>query len=137
MSILLIVIRSIPYLVLVPVHTSECTDMTEDVLQCIGQLERVDVAKTELHVRIDDQLRETEDFSAQVESISESRLLTLLRCQRLDRLQVHVVVEMEVVQVLSVNEEIQHVEALPAHLQACLDPVDGGLLEELGLLQTA
>ena len=43
--------------------------------------------------------------------------LALLGGQRLHRLQVEVVVEVQVVDVLSVDEEVQHVVALPAHLQ--------------------
>ena len=74
--------------------------MTEDVLERIGQLEGVDVSETELHMRIDNQLRQTQDFSAQVECISETRLLSFFGGEGLDRLQVHVVVEVEVVQVL-------------------------------------
>ena len=74
--------------------------MSKDVLQCIGELERVDVSKSELDVRIDDKLRKTQDLTAEMEGISESSLLALLCRQRLHRLQVHVVVEVQVVQVL-------------------------------------
>ena len=74
--------------------------MSEDVLQRVGELERIYVAQSELDMRIDDKLRQPEDLTAQVEGVSEARLLTLFRRESLDRLQVHVVVEMEVVQVL-------------------------------------
>ena len=90
-------------LVLVPIHTGQGTNVTEDILQCIGQLERVDISETELHVRIDNQLRQTQNFSAQMEGVSETRLLSFLGGERLDRLQVHVVVKMEVVEVLRMN----------------------------------
>ena len=46
--------------------------MSKDVLQCIGELERVDVSKSELDVCVDDELRQTEDFTAQMEGISEA-----------------------------------------------------------------
>lgn len=55
--------------------------MREDVLKSIGQLESIDVAETVLHVRIDDKLCETQDLTTQVEGVSETRLLTLLRSQ--------------------------------------------------------
>jgi len=83
-------------------------------------------------VRVDDEFRETEDFSAQMESVSESRLLSLFRRESLDGLQVHVVIEMEVVQVLSVNEEVEHVISLSANLETSFNPIDRSSLEELG-----
>ena len=52
--------------------------MREDVLERIGQLEGIDVAEAILHVRIDDKLCETQNLTAQVEGVSETRLLTLL-----------------------------------------------------------
>ena len=57
--------------------------------------------------------------------------------QRLDRLQVEVVVQMQVVEVLTVDEQIEHVVALSAHLQAHLHPVQLGGLKELGGLEGA
>ena len=55
--------------------------MGEDVLNRICELEGIDSSKSELHMGIDDELGETEDFTAQMEGISETRLLTLLRGQ--------------------------------------------------------
>ena len=60
------------YLVLVPVHAGEGANVSEDVLQRIGQLERVDVAETELDVCVDDELRQTKDLTAQMEGVSEA-----------------------------------------------------------------
>ena len=60
--------------------------MRKDVLQCIRELESVDVSETVLDVGIDDELRETENFATQVESISEARLLALLRGESFDGL---------------------------------------------------
>lgn len=77
-------------LVLVPVHSSQSTDMREDVLQGVRELESVDISETELDVRVDDQLSETEDFTTKMESIAESRLLAFLGRQSFDGLQVHI-----------------------------------------------
>ena len=106
--------------------------MREDVLKRIGELEGVDVAQTELHVCVDHELRQAKNLATQVEGVSEARLLTLLRGQRLDGLQVHVVVEVELVQVLAVGEEVQHVVVLSADLETGLHPVEPRRLEELG-----
>lgn len=57
--------------------------------------------------------------------------------QRLDRLQVEVVVEMQVVEVLTVDKQIEHVVALPANLQTHFHPVQLGGLKELGGLEGA
>lgn len=53
--------------------------MCKDVLKGIGELERVNVSKTELDMGVDDKLGEAQNFSAQVEGISETRLFTFLR----------------------------------------------------------
>mmetsp|Transcript_61033 Transcript_61033/g.143984 ORF Transcript_61033/g.143984 Transcript_61033/m.143984 type:complete len:850 (-) Transcript_61033:159-2708(-) len=121
--------------VLVAVHARELPDVRERVLQAVGELERVDVAEAELHVGIDDDLGQTQDLAAQMERVAEARLLALLGRQRLDRLQVEVVVQMQVVEVLAMDEEVEHVVALAAHLQPGLDPVDLRRLEELGRAQ--
>ena len=42
---------------------------------------------------------------------------------------------MEVVQVLSVDQKVQHVVALTANLKPDLDPVETGRLEKLGGLE--
>lgn len=51
-----------------------------------------------------------------MECIPETRLLTLLGGQRLHRLQVEVVVQVQVVEILAMNQQIEHVVALPTHL---------------------
>lgn len=58
-----------------------------------------------------------------MEGIPEARFFPLLGGQSLDRLQVEVVVEVEVAQGFPVNEEVEHVVPLTAYLQADLDPV--------------
>ena len=105
-------------LVLVPVHARQLAHMRKDVLQCICQLERVGIAEPVLHVRVDDELGQAQDLAAEVERVAKPRLLPLLRRQRLDGLEVEVVVEVQVVQVLAVNEQVEHVVPLPAHLHA-------------------
>ena len=92
-------------LVLVTVHSGQLSDMTEHVLETIGELERIDVTQSELHVGIHNELGQTQDFSDQMEGVSESRLFPLLGRQRLDGFQVHVVVQVEVVQVLPTQRD--------------------------------
>lgn len=52
-----------------------------------------------------------------MEGIAETRLLALLGRQSLDWLQVEVVVQMQVIQVLAMDEQIQHVVPLSTNLQ--------------------
>ena len=128
--------------------------MCEDVLQSIRKLERVNVTETVLDVGIDNELGEAKDFTTKVEGISKPRLLPLLRRQRLDGFQVHVVVEMQVVQVLPnqnqdlakqndsathlpVDKEVEHVVTLSAHLQTCFHPIKTRRLEKLRRLELA
>ena len=68
-------------LVLVTIHSRQCTNMRKDVLQRIRELESVDISKTKLHVSIDDELGEPENLATQVECVSETRLLTFLCSQ--------------------------------------------------------
>lgn len=70
-----------------------------------------------------------------MEGIAKTRLLSLLGGKGFDRLQVEVVVKVEVVEVLAVDEEVEHVVALSAHLQPHLHPVQLCGLEELGGLE--
>jgi hypothetical protein len=85
-------------------------------------------------VRVDDELGQSQDFSTEMESVSESGSLSLLGREGLDRFQVHVVIQMKVVQVLSVNKEVEHVVTLSTDLETGFDPVEIGLLEEFGVL---
>ena len=55
--------------------------------------------------------------------------------ERLDGLEVEVVVQMKVVEVLTMDQQIEHVVALSADLQPHLHPVQFGGLEELGGLE--
>ena len=111
--------------VLVPVHARQLAHVREDVLQAVGELVGVDVAEAVLHVRVDHELGETQDLTAKVEGVTEARLLALLGGERLDGLQVEVVVKVQVVDVLAVDEQVEHVVALPADLRHT--PSRGGL----------
>ena len=62
--------------------------MSKDILQGVRELEGIHIAETELHMSIDDELGKTKNFSTEMERISETRLLPLLRRQSLNRLQV-------------------------------------------------
>ena len=53
----------------------------------------------------------------------------------LDRLQVKVVVQVEIVQVLAVDQQVEHVVTLTTDLEAHLHPVQLCGLEELGGLE--
>ena len=121
--------------VLVSVHAGELPDVRKDVLQAVRELECVHVPEAVLHVAVHHQLREAQNLAAQVERVAEPALLAFLGGERLHRLQVEVVVEVQVVQVLAVNQQVQHVVPLAAHLQPRLGPVQLRALEELGLLQ--
>lgn len=124
-------------LVLVTVHSGELTDMSKHVLQTISELESIHIPQSELYMSVDDKFGKTKDFSTQMESVTESRLLPLFGREGLDRFQIHVVVEMQVVEILSVDEEIEHVIPLSADLKAGFDPVERRRLEEFGILQTS
>lgn len=52
-------------------------------------------------------------------------------------LQVEVVIQVKVVQVLSVNQQVQHIVALATHLQAYFHPVQLCRLEKLCSLEGA
>mmetsp|Transcript_60568 Transcript_60568/g.88729 ORF Transcript_60568/g.88729 Transcript_60568/m.88729 type:complete len:226 (-) Transcript_60568:1127-1804(-) len=67
-----------------------------------------------------------------MECVSETRLLALFRRERLDGLQVEVVVQMKVIQILTMDKQIEHIVALSAHLQTRFDPVDLCRLEKFG-----
>src|SRR2546423_589881 len=88
-------------LVLVPVHSRKLTHMVEGIEDTISKLEGVNVAKSVLHLGVDNEFCQPKDFAHKMESISESRLLSFLGRERLDWLQVEVVVQMQVREVLS------------------------------------
>ena len=90
--------------------------MGKGVLQAVSQLEGVHIAQAELDICIHNQLGQPQNLTAQVEGIAEARLLPLLGRQRLDRLQVEIVVQMQVVEVLAVDQQVEHIVPLPTNL---------------------
>ncbi|SRR6266436_376514 len=69
-------------LVLVTVHARKGANVRKNILKGVRELEGVNIAEPVLDMRINDKLRQAENFSTQVESIPETRLLPLLRGQR-------------------------------------------------------
>ena len=65
------------------------------------------MAQAVLNVRINDEFDHSQDFSAQVESITKSTLLSLFSSQCLDWLQVEIVVQMKEVEVLAMDQEVE------------------------------
>jgi hypothetical protein len=123
-------------LVLVTVHACKGPNMRKNILKSIRELERVDVAKTVLDMRINDELRQAKNFSTQVESIPKARLLPLFCGQGsttnhqyrklpkngkygLYRFQVHVVVEVQIVQVLKAPSQRVFDEAYSKDKPSC------------------
>ena len=86
-------------------------------------------------MRVNNEFGETKDFPAEMEGISKTRLLPLLGGEGLDWLEVEVVVQVEVVEVLAVDQQVEHVVALATHLKPHLHPVQFGRLEELGCFE--
>merc|ERR1719494_5821 len=106
--------------------------MCKYILDAICQLKSIDISQPILHMRIYNEFRQSQDLTAQVESISKSRFLTLLGGECLDRFQVEIVIQMQVIQVLTMNQQVQHVVTLTTHLQTCLHPIDASGLKEFG-----
>lgn len=123
--------------VFVSVHTSKLTNVGKNVLQTVSQLECIDVTETILDVRIDDQLGQAKNLTTQVEGVTETRLLSFLGRQGLYRLQVEVVIKVKIVEILSVDQKVQHVVTLATNLKTSFHPIELGSLEELRLLETA
>ena len=67
--------------VLVTVHARQGTNMRKGILKGICELKGVNIAKPVLDMGINDELRQAQNFSTQVESIPETRLLPLFRGQ--------------------------------------------------------
>lgn len=65
---------------------------------------------------VHDQLCETKNLSTKVECISEPRLLSLLCSQCFNRLEIEIVIQVKIVQILAMNEQIQHVISLTKNL---------------------
>jgi hypothetical protein len=70
-----------------PVHSSQSTDVSEDILKCVCKLEGIDVAKAELNMRVDNELGKAQNLATQVERVSKSRFLALFCGKSFDGLQ--------------------------------------------------
>lgn len=112
-------------LVFVAVHAGQLSNMGEYVLNTVGKLKCVDISQAVLDMGVNDEFGEAQDFTTQVEGVTEARLFTLLCSQGFDGLQVEVVVQMKVVEVLAMDEEVEHVVALATDLEADFNPVEG------------
>lgn len=77
------------------------------------------------------------EYNVQGVKAGGSALGLYLCGQCLDWLQVEVVVEMQVVQIFTMDKQVEHVVTLSANLQAHLHPVQLGGLKELGGLEGA
>lgn len=55
--------------------------MCENVLKCISELECINISETELNMSVNNEFCEPQDFTAQMESVSEAGLLALFGCQ--------------------------------------------------------
>lgn len=119
-------------LVLVTVHASELPHMSECVLEAICQLERIHIAQPVLHVGINNQLRQAKNLPTKMKGIAKSTLLPFLGGKGFYRLKVEVIVQMKVIQVLAVDEKVQHVVALTTDLQTSFHPIQFSGLEEFG-----
>ena len=62
------------------VHPGQ-SNMCENVLQGVSQLEGIDITETQLDVCVNDELGEANNFTAEVEGVSESRFLSLFSGQ--------------------------------------------------------
>ena len=71
-----------------------------------------------------------------MECVTKAGLLSFLGGQGLDWLLIEVVVQMKVIQVLSVNQQVEHVVALTDDLESSLNPIKLSELEELGLCES-
>ena len=72
--------------------------------------------KAVLDMRVDNELYHSKNLSTEMECIAKPTFLALLRGQRLDWFQIEVVVEVEEVQVLPMDEQVEHVVPLATHL---------------------
>ena len=66
-----------------------------------------------------------------MEGIPKARLLPFFSCESLHWFEVKVVIQMKVVEVFAMDEKVEHVVALLAHLQSNLYPIQLCGLEEL------
>merc|ERR1712223_950011 len=81
---------------------------------------------------IHDQFCQSENFTTKMKSITKSGFFTFLSGQSLDRFQIEVVIQMQVIQIFSMNQQIQHVITLSTYLKAHFYPIQSRRLKEFG-----
>ena len=109
--------------------------MSNSILKTISKLECIHIVQPVLNMGIHQKLGQSQNLSAQMKSVSESWFLSLFGCQCLDWFQVEIVIQMQIIQILSVDEKVQHVVTLSASLQASLNPVQSCRLEKFGCFE--
>jgi hypothetical protein len=82
------------------------------------------------------ELSQPENLTTKVESITKAGLFSFLGGKRLYWLKIEIVIEMQIVEVLSMNEKVEHVVALPYDLKAGFNPVKFCELEEFSLSES-
>jgi hypothetical protein len=69
--------------VFVSIHTCQMANMTENVLETVSQLERLNLTESVLNMGVYHQFHQFQNFTAQMEGITEPRFLSLFCGQRL------------------------------------------------------
>ncbi len=118
-------------LVLVAIHASQLAHMSKGVLQAISKLVSIHIAQPVLDMRVHHQLGESQNLTTQVKGIAKSTFLPFLGGECLDRLEVEVVVQVKVVEILAMDEQVEHVVTLTTHLKTSFHPVQFSGLKEL------
>lgn len=70
-----------------------------------------------------------------MKGVSKARLLSFLGSESLDRFEIKVVVKMQIVKILAMNQQVQHIVSLTADLQPALHPIELRRLKEFGLFE--
>jgi hypothetical protein len=109
--------------VLVPVHSRQISHMGEYVLKSVSELKGVYIPQPELHMGVHDQFCQSQDFPTEVKRISETGFLPFLGGQSLHGFKIEIIVQMKIVQVLTMDEQIHHVEALSTNLESAFHPI--------------
>lgn len=67
-------------------------------------------------MRINNEFSESQDLSTEMEGIAKTRFLPLLGRESLHWFEIEVIIKMEVVEVLAMDQQIQHIVTLTTHL---------------------
>jgi hypothetical protein len=90
--------------------------MIKGILEAIGQLVGVNIAQTILNVTVNHQFGQAQNFTRQVESVSEPTFLSFLGGESFRWFQVEIIIQVKVIQLFPVYKQVQHVVALPTDL---------------------